>query len=395
MRFPEFSGEWIEKRFEDIAKFSKGKGISKLDISENGATECIRYGQLYTDYSEVISEVISKTDIENKDLVLSEENDVIIPASGETQIDIATASCVMKSGVALGGDLNIMKSNENGVFLSYYLNNAKKLDIAKLAQGISVVHLYASQLKYLKLNIPSLDEQKRVSKFLTILDERISTQSKIIEHQESLMKGFIQQIFSQQLRFKDKNGKDFPDWKSNRLGEIAEIVGGGTPETTKPEYWNGEYNWFTPTEIKQKYIEGSNRKITALGIQKSSARILPEKTLLFTSRATIGDVGITKVECATNQGFQSFLPNGKYDTEFLYYWIKINKKKFIRKSSGSTFIEISKGEIQKVRIQMPSYQEQIRIANFLSSIDDRLETEKQVLKQYKQQKKHLLQNLFV
>lgn len=126
LRFPEFYGEWEERKLGDIAKFSKGKGISKSDISIDGYVECIRYGQLYTEYSEVIEEIVSKTNLDKNELILSEENDVIIPASGESQIDIATASCFKKSGVALGGDLNIIKSEINGVFLSYYLNNSKK-----------------------------------------------------------------------------------------------------------------------------------------------------------------------------------------------------------------------------------------------------------------------------
>ena len=118
LRFPEFKGEWERKRLGDIAKFSKGKGISKSEIAEDGKTDCIRYGELYTRYGEVINNVYSRTNVDAKKLVLSEANDVIIPASGETQIDISTASCVIKSGVALGGDLNIIKTENNGVFLS-------------------------------------------------------------------------------------------------------------------------------------------------------------------------------------------------------------------------------------------------------------------------------------
>ena len=108
LRFPEFKGEWERKKLGEIAKFSKGKGIPKIDISPDGETDCIRYGELYTRYNEVIDEVYSKTNVKKKDLVLSDANDVIIPASGETQIDIATASCVLRSGIALGGDLNII-----------------------------------------------------------------------------------------------------------------------------------------------------------------------------------------------------------------------------------------------------------------------------------------------
>ncbi|MFN5772959.1 MAG: hypothetical protein ACK447_07715, partial [Flavobacterium sp.] len=116
LRFPDFNPEWKTKKLGEIAKFSKGKGISKNDISIDGVNECIRYGELYTRYGEVISEVYSRTNVDIDKSVISEANDVIIPASGETQIDIATASCVTKSGVILGGDLNIIKTDNNGVF---------------------------------------------------------------------------------------------------------------------------------------------------------------------------------------------------------------------------------------------------------------------------------------
>ena len=104
LRFSEFSGYWNQAKLSSIATFSKGKGISKSDISDDGTTECIRYGELYTHYKELIVDIKSKTDISEDELVLSEEGDIIIPASGEAAIDIATASCVLKQGVALGGD---------------------------------------------------------------------------------------------------------------------------------------------------------------------------------------------------------------------------------------------------------------------------------------------------
>lgn len=220
LRFPEFEGEWKTETLGAVASFSKGKGISKADISENGATECIRYGELYTEYSEVITEVVSQTDIDEAELILSKKNDVIIPASGETQIDIATASCITKSGVALGGDLNIIKSAIDGIFLSYYLNNAQKTNIARLSQGISVIHLYASQLKSLNIHIPEPDEQTRIANFLTAVDKRINLLQKKKAELEQYKKGVMQKIFSQELRFKDENGNDFSDWEEKQLKKL-------------------------------------------------------------------------------------------------------------------------------------------------------------------------------
>lgn len=187
--------DWEEKKFEDVATFSKGKGISKLDISNDGGLECIRYGELYTTYGETISDVKSKTNIPADKLVMSVGNDVIIPASGETAIDIATASCVIRNGIALGGDLNIIRSKENGVFLSYYLNSVKKYDIARLAQGVSVMHLYSSQLKSLQLRIPSLPEQQNIADFLSSIDDKIEKVGEELENAKTFKKGLLQQMF--------------------------------------------------------------------------------------------------------------------------------------------------------------------------------------------------------
>ena len=199
IRFKDENGndfsDWEEKRMGNIAKFSKGKGISKIDIAENGTTECIRYGELYTRYHEVILNVVSRTNIDEKDMVMSEANDVIIPASGETQIDIATASCVLKSGVGLGGDLNIIKTEQNGVFLAYYLNYSKKSEIAKLAQGVSVVHLYSGQLAMLLLHLPCFGEQSKIANFLSTIEEKINQCDLQIEKTEQWKVGLLQKMF--------------------------------------------------------------------------------------------------------------------------------------------------------------------------------------------------------
>lgn len=196
-RFPEFTdhGEWTTKTLDKIAEFSKGKGISKADITENGVLPCIRYGELYTHYKETIYEVISYTDVPQDELILSQANDVIIPSSGETHEDIATSSCVMLDGIALGGDLNIIRSKINGVFLSYYLNNVKKREIAQMAQGISVVHLYSNQLRNLEITFPSIDEQEKIAALFSGLDEVINEQNKKIDQLRLHKKGLMQSLF--------------------------------------------------------------------------------------------------------------------------------------------------------------------------------------------------------
>ena len=196
LRFPEFEGEWEEKRLAEIADLYKGNGISKEQLANIGEP-CILYGELYTKYkSEVISHVFSKTNIDTKKLVRSKVNDVIIPCSGETAEDIATARCVPYDNILLGGDLNIIRLHDcEGSFMSYQLNGKRKYDIAKVAQGVSVVHLYGEHLKGIKTYIPCLEEQKKIAKLLSLLDERIATQSKVIEDLKKLKRAIIEDVY--------------------------------------------------------------------------------------------------------------------------------------------------------------------------------------------------------
>lgn len=198
LRFTEFrnDGEWEIKKLRDIATFSKGKGISKTDVTANGTTPCIRYGELYTTYKETITDVSSYTDLPVTDLFLSKANDVIIPSSGETKEDIATASCIIKDGIAIGGDINVIRTSNNGIFLSYYLTYVKKNDIARIAQGVSIIHLYNEQLRDLVVELPnSIKEQQRIADCLQSVDNVIKSYEDKITALELHKKGLMQQLF--------------------------------------------------------------------------------------------------------------------------------------------------------------------------------------------------------
>ncbi|MEW9607277.1 restriction endonuclease subunit S, partial [Bacteroides sp. L008] len=187
MRFPEFTNEWEKCPLGLIADITKGNGISKEQLSAQGIP-CILYGELYTKYkSEIITEIYSKTALNPSVLVKSQANDVIIPCSGETAIDISTARCVPYNNILLGGDLNIIRlKSQDGGFFAYQLNGVRKHDIARIAQGVSVVHLYGENLKRIKVCYPSIEEQRKITSLLSLIDERIATQNKIIEDLKKL-----------------------------------------------------------------------------------------------------------------------------------------------------------------------------------------------------------------
>ena len=177
-----YKGDWSKRKLNEICLFFKGNGLSKSDLSNEGFP-CILYGELYTTYkNEVISDIISKTNTTLANPFLSRNNDLIIPGSGEDPIDIAVARAIYQNDIILGGDLNILrpKSNVSAAFLSYQLNGVRRYDIAKKAQGKSIVHLHNSDLKEVLVSIPSYDEQLHIVKLLTKIDEMIETQSKII-----------------------------------------------------------------------------------------------------------------------------------------------------------------------------------------------------------------------
>ena len=194
LRFPNYNGEWQKTVMGKVCSFRKGYGIAKDDLS-SGGTPCILYGELYTTYKTAIAKTIkSKTSIQSKSLVYSQKDDVIIPCSGETAEDIATSICVHYDGVLLGGDLTIVHSDLDGAFLSNQINSVRKFDIARIAQGKSIVHLQADELKKIFIFYPSIQEQRKISAFIDKIDERIEIQNKIIPVKKSQIISLVIEI---------------------------------------------------------------------------------------------------------------------------------------------------------------------------------------------------------
>lgn len=222
LRFPEFTGAIKPVKLSEVAIFSKGKGVSKSDIDPNGSLPCVRYGELYTVYGTVIDEPVSRTPVPAKDLILSMGGEVLVPASGETAKDIATAAVVKRPGVAIGGDLNIIRSDHDGAYLASYLSGRKRLVLAAMAQGNSVVHLYAAQLGSLDVHLPDIEEERKISKFLEQVDAKLAALRVQADGLRQFKTGMMQRLFSQELRFTREDGSDFPDWDERELQEIGE-----------------------------------------------------------------------------------------------------------------------------------------------------------------------------
>lgn len=402
LRFRDFQNteQWVDTRFEIFAHFYKGKGISKADIDQQGKTQCIRYGELYTHYKEVINSVISNTNLPESELFFSKKNDVIIPSSGETKWDIATASCILLDGIALGGDLNVIRTNQNGVFISYYINGAKKYEISKIAQGDSVVHLYSSQLKLLSLFLPkNLKEQQKIADCLFSIDELITAQTNKIATLKDHKKGLMQQLFPLEgetvPKFRFPKFQDAGEWEEVKLGQLGELVSGLTysPDDIREtgllvlrssNVQNGEIslndNVYVTPDIRGANLSKPNdilicvRNGSKTLIGKNA--IIPEGMLLCTHGAFM-TVFRTPSAKFVFQLFQTSAYQKQVDGDL-----------------GATINSINGSQFIRYKFCVPKPLEQQKIADCLSSIDKLITVQTQKLEALKSHKNGLMQQLF-
>ena len=388
MRFPEFTEEWEETTLGKISEITKGSGISKDQLSEQGSP-CILYGELYTKYkSEIIDEVYSRTELDSSSLVKSKANDVIIPCSGETAIDISTARCVPFNNILLGGDLNIIRlKHDDGGFFAYQLNGARKKDIARVAQGVSVVHLYGENLKHIRVYHPAIEEQKKITRLLSLIDERIATQNKIIEDLKKLKSAIIDYAIN-------SLDTDFA-----KFGSLYETAGeGGTPTTSNASFYdNGKIPFVKIDDLKQKYLTENKDFITELGLQKSSAWLVPTRSILFSNGATIGEITITTYPVCTKQGILGIVPKSNIDVEFLYYFMSSTyfKKAISRIVTEGTMKTAYLKDIANILCPIPTKEKQQGIAKMPSALNSKIDYEQSLLKLFIMQKQYLLRQMFI
>ena len=379
LRFPEFQGEWEEERLADIADLYKGTGISKDQLSDDGEP-CILYGELYTKYkSETIREVISKTNIDNTKLVRSKANDVIIPCSGETAEDIATARCVLNSNILLGGDLNIIRLHGyDGAFMSYQLNGRRKYDIAKVAQGVSVVHLYSEHLKGVKTINPCLEEQKKIASLLALFDERITTQNKIIDKLQSLIKGIRLLVFS-----------NVKDGTESTLGQYLVEYNERNVDCCLKPVSIGRYGIRLRDEIYSKELSDDYSK----------NKVIRKNTLTIGMGSKQIDIGILlddNVYCVS-PAYSTFKIVGVLTEYFKEYIIYLNSllSNLYMITGARQGKSVNKEGLLRHKIIICSYEKQQQIAKIFRLLNNQLSVEKEFLNTLIKQKQYLLRQMFI
>jgi type I restriction enzyme, S subunit len=410
LRFPEFQVEWNLKRFDEIFLFSTGTNIKQNEASPEFETPCVRYGELYHMYNEVITEVINKTNLDKSELLFSDGDEILLPSAGEDPLDIGSASALTIKDVAIGRTINVLKPAKENVysqiFASYYINHRLKETISKLAKGVSISNVYNSDLKTLEINLPNIVEQQKNASFITAIDQKIQTLKKKKSLLENYKKGVMQKLFSQELRFKDENGDDFPEWEEKKLGDIGifqtSSIDKLTKENEKTVYLVNYMNVYRHENINNHTVK-SFQKVSAKDNQIESCNLKKGDILFTPSSETPSDIGHSVVifEDINNAVFSyhlmRFRPNIEIDILYSHYFCNIPEvlNQLTKLATGSTRFTISVKSFSSIQINLPCIIEQRKIANFITAIDKKINNTNTQITQMEPWKKGLLQKMFV
>ena len=396
LRFPEFADlpGWNTIRLGDIAEIIKGKGVSKSDIVEGGTIPCIRYAELYTTYEDVIRRVVSYTDTPGDQLVLSQQGDVIVPASGESKDDIATAACLLQEGVALGGDLNIIRSRLDGSFLSYLLNGPIRPSMAVRAQGNTIAHLYSKQLYEVPLVCPSPPEQRKIADCLGSLDALIEAEGRKLVALEEHRQGLLQQLFPQPGKTVPR--LRFPEFKTS--GKWRPRVAGSMFSRRKEKGEPG-LPLYSVT-IASGMVDRSTFDRDFYDIVDATKNsLVREGDIAYnTMRMWQGACGVAAFDCLVSPAYVILSPQPGTHSKFFEHLFKTawGLQLLEGHSRGLTKdrLRLYYKDFASIRFLVPDHAEQVQIAECITSVDDQLATQARRLDALAKHKRGLLQQLF-
>ncbi|MBZ5984294.1 restriction endonuclease subunit S [Leuconostoc gelidum subsp. gasicomitatum] len=385
LRFAGFADDWEERKLGELASFSKGNGYTKNDLVEFG-DPIILYGRLYTKYETVIEKV--DTFVNKKDnSIISEGSEVIVPASGESSEDISRASVVGKSGLILGGDLNIIKPVNyiDSIFLALTISNgSQRQEMSKRAQGKSVVHLHNSDLKQVNLLYPKLEEQQKIGTFFKQLDCAIALHQRKLDLLKEQKKGYLQKMFP-------KAGEKIPelrfagfadDWEQRKLGEIFNYEQ-PTKYIVKSTEYDDTFN--TPVLTAGKsFLLGYTDEIT--GIKNATV----ENPVIIFDDFTTGSHYVDFPFKIKSSAMKLLSLNDNSDN-FYFMFNTLKNIKYVPQSHERHWIS----KFSEFEIYKPSQEEQQKIGSFFKQLDDTIALHQRKLDLLKEQKKGFLQKMFV
>ena len=374
---PFYTSSWEQRKLGDVGETYTGlSGKTKADFGHGQAR--------FVTYMNVFSNPISNPEMTEPIEIDPKQNevevgDVFFTTSSETPEEVGMSSVLLekRGKIYLNSFCFGFRPTEkiDSYYLAYVLRSESAREkIILLAQGISRYNISKNKVMEIAVSLPSLDEQKLIGQYFRQLDNLITLHQRKFEKLTNVKKSMLEKMFPQ-------NGSSYPEirfkgftdpWEQRKLGDIADIVGGGTPSTGNQSYWDGDIDWYAPAEIAdQIYANSSQKKITGLGYENSSAKMLPPGTVLFTSRAGIGKTAILTRKGCTNQGFQSIVPHrGELDSYFIFSRTEELKRYGELVGAGSTFVEVSGKQMAVMELMMPpTMREQQTIGDFFQQLD--------------------------
>ena len=397
---PEFTGEWQEKRLGEVFDAARGSSLSWGDIEADGKNKAILYGQLYTIYPEVVSQVVSRTN-SNKGTP-SKNGDLLLPNSTTTTgIDLANATALNEDGVLLGGDITILRFKETGssIFYAYYLSHFMKYKLAAYGQGSTIVHMYFSQYKNMKIVEPSVAEQQKIAVFLAAVDKRVALLERKVQQLEAYKHGVMQQLFSQQLRFTRPDGSQFPVWREKRLGEIGKFYRGLSYDKSNVGLSGNLVLRSSNIQDGQLILDQDLQFVDkAIGKDQNLSKGDIVICMANGSKKLVGKAAIYKGQYSGGITVGAFCSIFRSNNMLAEYLLQARQyKKYLNMLlAGTNINNLKNSDLEKLKFILPSSEEeQQKIAAFLSAIDEKITLTRQQLDKTKQFKKGLLQRMFV
>ena len=380
LRFPEFEGEWEKCKLSEICTFfSGGTPSSSNKDFYGGNIAFIRSGELHADSTELF---ITQAGFDSSSAKMVEIGDLLLAMYGATSGDIA----VSKIKGAINQAILCIRTKQNKKFIESVWNKHVSKNLRKYLQG-GQGNLSADIVKGISFFFPTLKEQEKIANLVSLLDERIATQNKIIEDLKKLKSAIIDYAIN-------SLDTDFA-----KFGSLYEMAGeGGTPTTSNASFYdNGKIPFIKIDDLKKKYLTENKDFITELGLQKSSAWLVPTRSILFSNGATIGEITITTYPVCTKQGILGIVPKPNIDVEFLYYFMSSSyfKKAVSRIVTEGTMKTVYLKDINNIRCPIPTKEKQLDIAKMPSALNSKIDFEQSILKLFGSQKQYLLRQMFM
>lgn len=402
LRFTEFKGGWENKRLGELLEFKNGINASKeqygsgikfinvLDILSND----------FITYENIVGKV--NVDEATVEKFLVSYGDILFQRSSETREEVGTANVYLdKNKNATFGGFVIRGrkiGNYNPIFFNKLLKTTSAREsITSKSGGSTRFNVGQEILNSVNLYFPNLFEQEKIALFLSLVDNRIQTQRKIIEDLIILKSNTAQNIFNQVFKFKDSEGIDFPNWQIKRLGDVCEIKRGASPRPISDSKWfdeDSKIGWVRISDVTRsdKYLEKTEQYLSNAGISKS--RLVKKGNMIMSICATIGKPIYTNFDVCIHDGFVVF-ENLTLNKEFLYYYLDFIQLNWYKYGQPGIQVNLNSEIVNNEFVVVPVIEEQIKIAEFLSKFDEKIKLENELLTQYENQKKYLLKNLFV